>query len=93
MRLVRVKRDIFFHYILCLIIKGLLYSWKRTSFVFSALHDSSCVFPFLHQPPKTCVCVGVNISVISQARFGQTVEIIVTFSSKPLVFEKMSVDI
>lgn len=44
----------------------------------------------------SCVCVGVNISVtgvnisvISQAGFGQTVEIIVTFSSDFLVFESI----
>lgn len=81
MHLVQLKRDIFFHYIFYLIIKAVLYSWNRTSFLFSALQGSSYVSPFLHQCPRTCECVDVNISVISQAGFGQTVEIIVTFSS------------
>lgn len=47
---------------------------------FSLLCRIVVVFHFsLSTSQDSCVCVGVNLSVISQAGFGQTLEIIVIF--------------
>lgn len=67
--------------------KGLVYSWKRTSLLFSALQDSSCVSFFLINLPRlVCVC-WCEFKCYFTSRIWTDIRDNSYFSSDSLVFE------